>query len=330
MRPEAGDPVPVLNPTRARWPVYAERPRRRAQQFLADVAVLTWVAVVVSIAILLYDAVLTLQGPGRQLGAAGVQVRDTFGGAADTASGVPFVGDDLARALSNGTQAGEGLVAAGDQEIAAIEALASGLSWTVALLAIVPVVVAWAWLRVRWMLSARAVLLLRDGLRGGEADADLLALRALAHASPRRLTRSVPGAASGWRQGDPHVLARLADLELSRLGLGSPTLVRGPVMPRTVDGNGDIGDDPDSTARRSPGHLPGATPTNGGVTHPLHRVRPGDTRPSLGPRSASHRAGRAQWTRWWTVHDWPHCGRVSWDGRPGSTSPGVVAAAWTR
>jgi len=273
VRPEAGDPVPVLNPTRARWPVYAERPRRRARQFVADVAVLTWVAVVVSIAILLYDAVLTLQGPGRQLGAAGVQVRDTFDGAADTASGVPFVGDDLARALSNGTQAGEGLVAAGDQEIAAIEALASGLSWTVALLAIVPVVVAWAWLRVRWMLSARAVLLLRDGLRGGEADADLLALRALAHASPRRLTRSVPGAASGWRRGDPHVLARLADLELSRLGLGSPTLVRGPVMPRTVDGNGDIGDDPDSTAQRSPGHLPGGDPDE----------RWGDTPPPPGP-----------------------------------------------
>ena len=40
------------------------------------------------------------------------------------------------------------------------------------------------------------------------------------------------------------------------------------------------------TARHNgrPDISPGATPTNGGVTHPLHRVRPGDTRPSLGPR----------------------------------------------
>ena len=273
MRPEAGDPVPVLNPTRARWPVYAERPRRRARQFVADVAVLTWIAVVVSVAILLYDAVLTLQGPGRQLGAAGVQVRDTFGGAADSAGGLPFIGDDLARALSTGTQAGEGLVAAGDQEIAAIEALASGLSWAVALLAIVPVVVAWVWLRVRWMLSARAVLLLRDGLRGGQADADLLALRALAHASPRRLTRSVPGAADGWRHGDPHVLARLADLELARLGLRGPSLVRGPVTRPAVDGNSDIGDDPDSSVPRPPRTTPRVDPDE----------RWGDTPPPPGP-----------------------------------------------
>ena len=111
---------------------------------------------------------------GVACGAVEDPVRDTFGGAADSAGGLPFIGDDLARALSTGTQAGEGLVAAGDQEIAAIEALASGLSWAVALLAIVPVVVAWVWLRVRWMLSARAVILLRDDLRGGQADADLL------------------------------------------------------------------------------------------------------------------------------------------------------------
>jgi hypothetical protein len=273
VRPDAGDPVPVLNPTRARWPVYAERPRRRAQQFVADVAVLTWVAVVVSVAILLYDAVLTLLGPGRQLGAAGGRVRDTFTGASDTAGGLPFVGDELARALSNGTEAGESLVAAGDQEIAAVEALASGVSWAVALVAIVPVVVAWVSLRVRWMLSARAVLLLRDGLRGGQADADLLALRALSHASPRRLTRSVPGAADGWRHGDPHVLARLADLELARLGLRGPSLIRGPVTRPAVDGNRDIGDDPDTTTAASPRPGAGVDPDE----------RWGDTPPPPGP-----------------------------------------------
>src|SRR4051812_3791100 len=73
VRPEADDPdaVPVLRPTQARWPVYAERPRRRTRQFLADVAVLTWAALVVSAAILLRDAVLALQRPGHELGGAG-------------------------------------------------------------------------------------------------------------------------------------------------------------------------------------------------------------------------------------------------------------------
>jgi hypothetical protein len=253
--PPDAEPVPVLDRTRAGWPVYAENPRRRARQFVADVAVLVWVAVVVSLAVVLHDTVLALQGPGRQLGGAGEGVRDTFSGAADTASGVPFVGDDLARALSNGTRAGDSLVAAGEQEVAAVDALASGLAWLLVVLAVLPVVAVWIALRARWMIAARAVLALRDGLRRDEADADLLALRALAHASPRRLARG-PGAATGWRRGDPHVLARLAELELGRLGLRGPTLVRtsGPAVwsGRT--------DEPDMTAESAPGGLPRVDP----------------------------------------------------------------------
>jgi hypothetical protein len=221
------DPAAPLRPVRPRWAVYAERPRRRIRQFVADVAVLTWVAVVVSLGITLHDVVLRLQGPGRDLGAAGSGVRDTFNGAAQTASGVPFVGDDLAGALSGGTRAGDSLVTAGAQEVAAVDALASGLAWAVVLLAVLPVLAVWVTLRVRWMVAARAVIVLRDGVY----DADLLALRALTLGSPRRLARRVPDAADGWRRGDPHVLARLADLELGRLGLQGPSMVRAPVPP---------------------------------------------------------------------------------------------------
>ncbi|MHC1558741.1 hypothetical protein ACR9E3_07285 [Actinomycetospora sp. C-140] len=269
--------MPVLDRGRARWPVYAERPRRRARQFVADVAVLTWIAVVVSLAVVLHDTVLALQGPGRQLGGAGQNVRDTFAGAADTAAGVPFVGDDLARALSSGTGAGDSLVAAGEQEVAAVEALASGLAWLLVILALVPVLVTWVTLRVRWMLAARAVLVLRDGLRAGTDDADLLALRALAHGSPRRLSRAVPGgAAAGWRRGEPHVLSRLAELELGRLGLRGPTVVRG--LSSRVRSHPDETDDPAidaavDTAETPPGGLPRVDPDE----------RWGDTPPPPGP-----------------------------------------------
>jgi len=269
--PPDADPVPVLRPTRARWAVYAERPRRRARQFLADVAVLTWAALVVSAAVLLHDAVLALQEPGRRLGGAGERVRDTFGSAADTAAGVPFVGDDLARALAGGTRAGDALVEAGAQEVAAVESLATGLAWLLVVLALVPVIAVWLSVRVRWMLAARAVLALRDGLGGAAGDADLLALRALAHGSPRRLARAVPGAAGGWRRGDPHVLSRLAELELARLGLRGPTFVRAP----TVDRERPIGDDPDSTVQGPPGQLTGVDPDE----------RWGDTPPPPGPPS---------------------------------------------
>jgi hypothetical protein len=129
------------------------------------------------------------------------------------------------------------------------------------------------------MLSARAVLLLRDGLgrraSGHDgADADLLALRALAFGSPRRLARAVPDAASGWRRGDPHVLARLAELELGRLGLRGPTLVRGPdvaVASAPAPDEPDIGWDTDAGTR--PGALPRVDPDEGW----------GDTPPPPGP-----------------------------------------------
>lgn len=243
-----------LAPTGVRWPVYAERPRRRVRQFVADVAVLTWVAVVISLAIVLHDLVLRLQGPGRDLADAGGRVRDTFTGAAQTASGVPFVGDDLAGSLAGGARAGESLVTAGEQEVAAVDALASGLSWTVVLLALLPVLAVWVTLRLRWMLAARAVLALRDGVH----DADLLALRALTLASPRRLARRVPDAADGWRRADPSVLARLAEVELARLGLRGPSLVRGPVerpgtLPRVdpEERRGDTPPPPDPSGGRT-------------------------------------------------------------------------------
>ncbi len=257
--PPDTDPAAPLRPVRPHWPVYAERPRRRIRQFAADVAVLTWVAVVVSLAVVLHDLVLTLQGPGRDLGEAGSQVRDTFTGAAQTASGVPFVGDDLAGALSGGTRAGDSLVAAGEQEVAAIEALASGLAWAVVLLAVLPVLAVWVTLRLRWMIAARAVLVLRDGVH----DADLLALRALALGSPRRLARRVPDAADGWRRGDPHVLSRLADLELGRLGLRGPSLVRAP-LPAPSALPDDPEDRPKTLPRVDPEEGWGDTPSPSG------------------------------------------------------------------
>src|SRR5438128_1923477 len=81
--------------------------------------------------------------------------------------------------------------------------------------------------------------------------ADLLALRALAHGSPRRLARAVPDGATGWRRGDPHVLACLAELELARLGLRAPTFVRAPTPPEPSAGP-STGPSADPTAGRPP------------------------------------------------------------------------------
>ena len=137
-----------------RMRIYAERPGRALLQLLADAGALAWVYFVVQFAQAARDVVLQLQGPAGRLVGAGDAIRSAFDNAAATASGVPFVGDDLARALGNGSTAGDSLSASG-REIAATAATAgTAVLAAVVLLGVVPVVAVWLTLRVRWVRAA--------------------------------------------------------------------------------------------------------------------------------------------------------------------------------
>ena len=195
---------------------YAERPVRAAGQVLADLLVVGWVVLVVQLALAARDLVNALQGPGRTLAEAGASIRDTFGGAANTAGGVPFVGDDLARALGNGTGAGESLVTAGREQVAAVAAAATGTAVTIVLVGALPVVLLWLTLRIRWIRRAGSARRVRD------VDTDLLALRALTRAPVRSLLAVSPDPAAAWRRDDRAVVRELAGLELASLGLRAP------------------------------------------------------------------------------------------------------------
>ena len=197
--------------------IYAERPGRALLQLLADVAVLVWIVFVVQVAHAARDVVLQLQGPAGKLTGAGDAIRSTFDNAAATASGVPFVGDDLARALGTGSSAGDSLSSSG-REIAATAATAGvAVAAAILLLGVLPVVTVWLTLRVRWVrfaASARA------------ADPDLLALQALTRRSTRRLLAVSPEPGAAWRHGDPEAVAGLAALELGALGLRPHSVAR--------------------------------------------------------------------------------------------------------
>src|ERR687890_2688012 len=134
--------------------IYAERPGRAALQVLADVAVLVWVVVVVDLAQTAKALLLALQVPAGRLTGAGESLRGAFDNAATTASGVPFVGDDLARALGTGSSAGDSLTASGRDLSAAVASTASGIWTAIVVVGIVPVVVLWLTLRLRWVLAA--------------------------------------------------------------------------------------------------------------------------------------------------------------------------------
>lgn len=197
-----------------RW--YAERPGRLAGQLLADLVVLVWVVVAVLVGSAVHTGVAALRGPARALADAGGRIESTFTGASQTASGVPFVGDDLARALTPGVDAGAGLARAGTDYGDAIGTLATAAGVLVPLALLLPVLLTWLPLRLRYARRAGAAAAARF-----EAP-DLLALRALTRAPVRRVRAVGPDPVGAWRAGDPATVRRLADLELASLGLRSP------------------------------------------------------------------------------------------------------------
>src|SRR5688500_357999 len=196
--------------------IYAERPGRAGLQLLADLLAVGWIALCVYVARTAEEFLLRLQGPARTLTGAGESIRGAFDDAARTASGVPFVGDDLARALGTGTGAGDSLANAGREQMEAIASVAFGTAVAIVVLGALPVLLTWLPLRRRYARRARSAVTART------VDTDLLALRAITRLPVRRLLKIAPDPAAAWRRDDRPVVRALAALELRSLGLRSP------------------------------------------------------------------------------------------------------------
>ena len=196
--------------------IYAERPARAGLQLLTDLLAVGWIALCVYFARTAYDLLLMLQEPARALTGAGESIRGAFSDAASTASGVPFVGDDLARALGTGTGAGESLATAGRDQMAAIASFALGTGIAIVVFGALPVLLVWLPSRLHYARQARSAVTARA------VDTDLLALRAIARRPVRRLLAVSPDPAAAWRRDDRAVVRDLAALELRSLGLRAP------------------------------------------------------------------------------------------------------------
>lgn len=195
---------------------YAERPGRAARQLLADVLVVGWVYLAVTVALRTRELLDQLQGPGNALVGAGDGLRDAFDTAAQAVDAVPLVGDALAGALTRAAGAGVSLSDAGRQQVESVATFSVGAAVVVVSLFAVPVLIVWVTLRVRYARMAGAALVVRA------VDTDLLALRALSRVRVRRLLAVSPDPAGAWRRDDRAVVHRLAALELRSLGLHAP------------------------------------------------------------------------------------------------------------
>lgn len=205
---------------RIRLRPYSSRPWRAATQLLSDLLLVAWVVAWVELARLVDRGVHQAARPGYALqsGAGGIasHLRD----AGHEVGRVPMVGGPLEAPLSSAGGAAGRVAEAGGQLGDQISGAALPIALAVALVPVVPVVLLWLSLRLRFALRAGACAAAAR-MPGGES---LLALRALATRSPRRLSALGPGLVDGWRRDDPDVVRRLAELELRASGVGRRAL----------------------------------------------------------------------------------------------------------
>jgi TRAP-type C4-dicarboxylate transport system permease small subunit len=195
--------------------LYAERPIRRTAQLVSDLLALLVVIVAVWLGTSVYDQVMKLRAPGDGLVDAGTGLRGTFDSAANSAGGIPLIGDGLAKALHGGSDVGTKLVDSGRWQIEAVENLAWWMAVVIIALPVLALVVTWLPLRWRFTRRASAAARLREL---GDEGLDLLALRALATQPLRRLA-SDGKVATGWRERDRDIIEKLAGRELASHGL---------------------------------------------------------------------------------------------------------------
>ncbi|GAB3668104.1 hypothetical protein GCM10027596_38270 [Nocardioides korecus] len=197
--------------------LYADLPARRALQIVGDVGVVLWTWLWITLAGRVRSATLELRGPGTRIDSSATDLARRLEDAGRTVSGIPLVGDGVRKPFEGAGSAAEGLAGAGRAQVQAVELLAHWLGLVVAL---VPILLLWAYLPPRLAFVRRATAG-RRFLDSG-ADLDLFALRAMAHQPLHVLAKLDDDPAGAWRRGDRDVVGRLASLELRSVGLRPP------------------------------------------------------------------------------------------------------------
>ncbi|WP_017604826.1 hypothetical protein [Nocardiopsis alkaliphila] len=197
--------------------LYADTPVRACLQLVSDLAALTWTFLWISAALSLREILQSLNRPGELMSSTGEGFTEHMDTAAENVSRVPLAGEALATPFTNLSESGDSLTAAGDSFQESVASLSFTLPLLVALLPLFLLAATWLPARLRWIHRATTTQRL-NGL-APEARTRLLALRALSWASPTRLMAAHEDPALAWQRNESATVARLAELELRRLGL---------------------------------------------------------------------------------------------------------------
>lgn len=212
--------------------IYASRPGRLVGQVFSDVFVVVWGVVWALVGIFVQHTVAVLATPARETARTAARLATNFTDAADQASQVPGVGDQLRRPFDAASTTLGGLIASANHQVASIERLSVIMGWLVFLIPVAVVVAFWLPRRIRFYRQARASQTFIDA----QADLDLFALRAMASQPLYRLAAISDDPVAAWRAGDRRVIHQLAEIELRRTGMRLPDRLRDPAeTPVEVD-----------------------------------------------------------------------------------------------
>jgi CubicO group peptidase (beta-lactamase class C family) len=198
--------------------IYSDFAAHRSRQIAADVLALAAIAAWIGLGAFVYSLVSDLARFGRQMQSAGADFSSTMTDIGGRLSGVPLIGGGISEPFTTASGAGQSLEAAGRSQQEAVQNLATGLGWGIALVPIVTILLFWLVPRLRF--TRRAGTTRR--ILGNGVTLDMLALRALTNQKLSVLAAVDADPVSAWRRGDPLVMRSLAELELRSSGVRLP------------------------------------------------------------------------------------------------------------
>ncbi len=198
--------------------IYASRPGRLAGQLIGDVFVLCWGVAWALVGIFVHQVVEVLAVPARETARTASRLVTNLRDAAEQASRVPGVGDDLRQPFDAASVTLGNVITSANQQVASIELLAVIAGWLTFLIPVAVVVALWLPRRIRFYRQAKASQQFLDS----SADLDLFALRAMASQPLYVLAGVSDDPVRAWRDGDRQVIDQLAAIELRRNGLRFP------------------------------------------------------------------------------------------------------------
>jgi hypothetical protein len=200
---------------KTRFLPYSTRPVRLFVQLMSDITITVWTTVWVFVGVAVHDAIATIGEAGRQIETGSQGIAGNLASAGHGAQHIPVVGDAVSKPIAAAADAALDIAGAGHSLDTTASWLAVLLALAVASTPILAVTGPWLFLRLRFFRRKLAV----TALAATAAGQQLLALRALANRSPRKLAAIGPDPVGAWRIEDPVTIHRLAALELRSAGI---------------------------------------------------------------------------------------------------------------